>query len=340
MRFFARFFACFCLFLAVAWPTLPHFYESRYPRPLGPEVDLNIRYNFQDQLIAEHDRVVLLGDSALLDSVAQATFQQAIGLNTLEIAIPGSASAMWYLIFKNNIINSPFRPRVVVIFFRDSELTTADFRVNGKYFTLLDEYAGANDSLFVQRAYIDPMNPLEKLAEMYLPLYGERLNIRRTQDYWIKYKIPAVLARCDQTCTDTATDRVFSQERIDQDEFENEVAAGESTLYGLKNLLFDRQVNRSFLPEMVRLAKERDIRLIMVRQKTMRFSSPMSEPPALALYMLGLRSYLARNGIPLVDFSNDARITANFFDDPVHMNKDGQTAFTQMAAEALLPLIK
>ena len=340
MRFFTRFFICFCLFLAVAWQVLPRFYESRYPRSLGPVVDPDIRYNFQEQLIAEHDQVVLLGDSALKDSVDQATFHQAIGMNTLDIAIPGSASAMWYLIFKNNIINSSFRPRVVVIFFRDSELTTPDFRVSGKYFTLLDEYAGANDSLFVKRAYINPMNPLEKLAEMYLPLYGERLNIRRTQDYWIKYKIPAVLTRCDQTCTDAATDRVFSQERVDKDEFDNEVAAGESTLYIWPNLLFNWQLNRSFLPEMIRLAKERDIRLIMVRQKTMRFSSPMSEPPVLPLYMRGLRSYLAGNDIPLVDFSNDPRITANFFNDFVHMNEGGRAVFTQMAAEALLPLIK
>ena len=340
MRLFARFFICFFLLLAVAWQALPRLYGSSYPKPLGPEVDRHIRYNYMEQLIAEHDRVVLLGDSALFNSVDQAAFQQALGLNTLDIAIPGSASALWYLIFENNLVDSSFRPRAVVIFFRDSQLTTADFRVTGKYFVTLDEYAGLNDTLFVQRAFIDPMNPVEKLAEMYLPLYGERLALRQTQDYWIKYKIPALLARCDQTCADAAIKRVFSQGGIDQDEFGNEVAAGESTLYDLQNLLFDRQLNRSFLPEMIRLAKQKDIRLIMVRQKTLRFSTSMSEPPALSFYMHDLQAYLAQNGVPLVDFSSDERLKASFFSDPVHMNKTGQAAFTQMAVEALEPLIK
>ena len=340
MRLFVRFLICFSFLLVMTWQALPSLYGSSYPRPLGPELNRHIRYNYQDKLIAEHDRVVLLGDSALFDSVDPAAFQQVIGLNNLSIAIPGSASALWYLIFKNNIINSSFKPRVVVVFFCDTELTTPDFRVAGKYLTILDEYAGLNDTLFVQRAYIDPMSPFEKLFKMYVPLYGERIKLRQTQEYWIKYRIPALLIRCDQTCTDSATKQVFNQGQTDQDELENEVGAGEADLYAPRNLLFAYQLNRSFLPEMVRLAKESDIRLIMVRQKTLRFSSPLSEPPALALYIQGLQSYLAQNGIPLVDFSNDARIKASFFHDPVHMNKEGKTAFTQMAAEALLPLIK
>jgi lysophospholipase L1-like esterase len=110
--------------------------------------------------------------------------------------------------------------------------------------------------------------------------------------------------------------------------------------YELQNLLFERQLNRSFLPEMIRLAKERGLRLIMVRQKTLRFSASLSEPPALPLYNHDLHTYLAQNDIPLVDFSSDVRLKANYLKDSVHMNTTGQAAFTQMAVEALEPLIK
>ncbi len=106
--------------------------------------------------------------------------------------------------------------------------------------------------------------------------------------------------------------------------------------YELQNLLFERQLNRSFLPEMIRLAKERGIRLIMVRQKTLRVSASLSEPPALPLYNHDLQPYLAQNDIPLVDFSSDVRLKASYFKDSV----TGQAAFTQMAVEALEPLIK
>ena len=52
-----------------------------------------------------------------------------------------TGSAYWFLVFKNWVVASHVKPKRVVIFFRDTNLTDPMFRVSGPYRQTLDEVA-------------------------------------------------------------------------------------------------------------------------------------------------------------------------------------------------------
>ena len=110
-------------------------------------------------------------------------------------------------------------------------------------------------------------------------------------------------------------------------------------MYTDDNLDFEKQIDQSFLPEIIRLCKENNIKLILLRTKTLRFSREVPEPPALNEYIDGLRSYAHHNGIPLIDFSHSDRLPPSLFTDINHLNSDGKKVFTEMLVEAILPIL-
>ena len=58
----------------------------------------------------------------------------------------GSGSAFWYLALKNWVIASGIRPRVVFIFFRDTNLTDVMFRLDDQFRWSLDMVAGDREA--------------------------------------------------------------------------------------------------------------------------------------------------------------------------------------------------
>ncbi len=113
----------------------------------------------------------------------------------------------------------------------------------------------------------------------------------------------------------------------------------EAKLFTPKAMDFNYQVNRSFLPEMIRLAQENNIQLIFVHARTLTYPSAEAEPKGMSEYKRDLAAYLKANDIPLLDFSYDPRLPPEYFEDPLHMNATGQAAFSQILAEAFLDLV-
>jgi lysophospholipase L1-like esterase len=103
---------------------------------------------------------------------------------------------------------------------------------------------------------------------------------------------------------------------------------------------FNAQVDKSFLPEIIRLAQENKIQLIFVHARTLTYPTPDSQPAELATYKRDLAAYLAAHNVPLLDFSFDERFPSSLFNDPLHMNDEGQALFSQILGEAFLKLIQ
>jgi len=83
--------------------------------------------------------VILIGDSMAGTRVDPGHLSSLIGgRGAAALFHPGSGSAYWYLTFKNLVVNARLRPRVVIFFFRDENLTDTLFRV---YPTALDRVA-------------------------------------------------------------------------------------------------------------------------------------------------------------------------------------------------------
>ena len=176
MRRFFLFLISFLVLFGLISRDAVESYDTGYPLLLGPNLGgIETRQVFRQEIAEARPEVVLLGDSVLKDSVDVEAFSRLAGMPAHRIAQGGSASAFWYLALKNNIADATPKPEYLVIFFRDTMLTSPGLRVTGDYFPVIDEFAGEEDTLLVELAYINPMPWLEQAAGRYLPLYAVRL---------------------------------------------------------------------------------------------------------------------------------------------------------------------
>jgi hypothetical protein len=185
------------------------------------------------------------------------------------------------------------------------------------------------------------MNPLEKFALTWFPLYSSRTQVTDLVDYYARNMLPALfLSSCREDCLDKAHAIIFHIDNVVPEFQEAALVTDEEFLFTSRAMDFKGQVNQSFLPEIIRLCKENGIQLILVHERTLLFPSAAAEPKALQQYKRDLAEYLKANDIPLLDFSYDPRLPAEYFTDVLHMNATGKAAFTQLLADALKPLME
>ena len=115
-----------------------------YPNKNTSSFDAVLRTDYRDRIRQEYPAVVAVGDSAIRQ-LDEEVFSQAAGAKTVIFSAPGSGSAYWYLMIRNQIIASGALPRAVLIFFRGTTLTVPEYRVRGSYFVRLDEIGGSGD---------------------------------------------------------------------------------------------------------------------------------------------------------------------------------------------------
>jgi hypothetical protein len=301
-------------------------------------LDKRVRDHFQYYIETNQPEIVLLGDSTLADSVDPDLLSAILDQKVYQIGYSGSASAVWYLIVKNNIITAATPPDHLVLFFRSTILTTPDFLVTGKYFEFVDELARPDDIILLERAYINSYSWAEKLGERYVPLYGERFNLLAILDRLVKYSLPRLLFGTPVDEVDFALDFVFENQNRDLEQLNIAIRNIQTDLYSPQNLQFNQQIDRSFLPEIVRLCEENGITLTFVRMKSLEYPTQDSEPRALRRYMNELENYFAERGIKYFDLSQIDVLTDEHFKDLIHLNAEGELIFTRLLAEALADL--
>ena len=307
-----------------------------FPGTPGPEFTPDIETLHQDALDSLQPDLVLLGNSIVEENLDMDMIAGQTGLTSYRMAFGGSASALWYLALKNNIVTASHHPRYLVIMFRDSEMTAPGYHAQGKSFAALDKLASPADRIVIERAYLRTMNPLEMAAETYFPMYGFRNFFRNTMDGHM-YALPYLALQCGRRCTDGAMLNVFN--------FKNNAAPnlvqvplepGEDLLYSPEGLDFDARVGDSFLPDILRLCRENGIQLIMVRAKSARFPSAAREPRGLDGYLSKFAAYVTANGARYLDISADTRVSLEDFIDAYHVQPQAQARYTQMFIDALL----
>lgn len=340
MKAFLQYILILLILIAISWIVIPVRYKEVYPRDVKPQFDSYIRRKYVTAINEQKPDILLLGDSMLYPAVNSNVLAQKLDKEIMSIGLPGSASTLWYLIIKNNIVEAKYPPKYLAVFFRDTMMTVPGYRVTGRYFEQIDEFAGPKDGELVKKAYINQMNPLEKLAEAWFPPFGSRWNIRQGLDARIRYTLPELQLDCAQPCMDNAMETVFGDNNMDPNFLSDALAAADDYLYSPAALNFNQQVGDSFLPDLIKLAQENSIQLILVRMRILRFATPGSEPPALIQYNQGLSTYLAENGIIYLDYSGLTELGREYFDDPLHINPAGQVIFTDRFAEDLLEFIQ
>jgi len=337
MRSILRCLLLFSVLIAATWVKISHSYDLEFPRAPGPAFDNQVRKLYISKLENDEPDMVMLGDSTLLDGVDPDRLSELTGIKVSSFDAPGSASAFWYLVLKNNIVEAEHKPKYVLILFRDTILTAPGYRVHGSYFVQLDEFARRNEPVLLEQAYLNLMNPLEKFAEGTFPLYAARVQIRRETDAMIRYSLTSWLG-CNKECNDNSMYEVFTSADLEPGQLQSAIAAAEGYLYTDRQLDFERQIDNSFLPEMIHLTQENNIQLVLVRLKTL--ITGEQDPQAIERYVGDLSEYLAEQNVVFLDFGTDPRLINEYYADALHLTREGEALFTEMLAESLKVALK
>ncbi len=338
MRLTVRFAILFFALLLLASLAVQIAFQGSYPDAPGPHLTPRIAREYLQEIKSHRPQILLLGDSMLTKDVDADLFQEQVDLTTYKLDVPGSASALWYLLLKHNILPADELPQTVIILFRDALLTAPSFRADGPYFGMLDKYSSPEDTLFLQLAYVQRMTLPERALDMFLPPYSYRVELLDALGAFQRHAIPSLLG-CDAQCSDAAFESVLRSD-IPPEVLSSMILDAEQELYSPHALDFDQQVARSFLPEIIGLAQERDIQLVFVRAPTNLFPNPAAEPHGLETYVQNLQTYLSGRGISLFDLAHMPQIGPEHFSDPHHMTPEGKSIFTQVLAETLQPLLE
>ena len=320
-------------FFLLGW-ILPQWLPIHYPRVLGPVFSADIRKDFQNLIDEQKPQVLLLGNSVIKMGIDESQFETLTGRKILNFRFPGTASAYWYLMIKSNIATASKPPKYLLLFFLDNLLTTPDLGVNGSYQTMINELAGENETVLLQKAYLNQLNPVEGYLDSHYPLFGERQTLKDKIDNRIKYTLPQLLQNCAKPCLDKALDTVFDQKNmLQQRDFNLEIWTD-------KDWDFNALVEKSFIPDMIQITREKGINLILVREKNARVMTLEDESPDMRKYYQDMADYLKKEGVPLLDFAHDPALTLEMFLDDMHLNPQGKLVFTRLVAEGFLSLLK
>ncbi|HEY60218.1 MAG TPA: hypothetical protein G4N92_05995 [Anaerolineae bacterium] len=315
---------------------MPHWTHTQYPKALGPAFTKEIRKNIQVDIDEVKPEIFLLGNSVLNDGIDPEQFEALTGKKVLQYGIPGSASAYWYLVIKNNIVTASSSPEYLLLFFLDNLLTKPEGGVNGHYLPLIDEIADDDEQVLLQKAYINQLNPIEAYLDSHIPLFGERQTVKNKIDNRIKYTLPQLLLKCNKPCLDDALDISFDQKNMLPQTFQRMEI--ENMSRSDQEWVFFAQIDRSFLPDIIRLTNERGIKIVLVREKNEKIFSIAYESLQTRKYFSDLENYLTTQCVPLLDFSHDPALTSDLFHDEMHLNQRGKEIFTQLVADEFLSL--
>jgi hypothetical protein len=336
MRIFIRYLAVALaafLFLAIL---LPRWQTQQYPHSLGPQFSDKIRHDLQKPINEVEPEILLLGNSVIVNGLDGSQFESETGRRTLHFAFNGAASAYYYLILKNIIVPSQTPPRIVLLFFIDNWLTEPDLMVSGgPYLSIIDEVAGSNEQVLLKKAYLNSMDPLVSYLNSHVAFFGERQTLKQRLDNRVKYPLPDWMLGCGKTCLDSALDEAFYYEKmlpgVDYSESSRDVWSG-------AQWDFNARLEASFLPDILEVARQNGIQLVLVREKNSRFMSQAEETRDMRSYFNELQGYLQREGVPLLDFAHDPALTVEMFHDQMHLNLSARPIFTHLVAEGFLSL--
>jgi hypothetical protein len=115
----------------------PHLQASYLPALSGPRERQPFDAGRISDLARMNPGIVVIGDSRAGSRIDPALLDQLTGQRTAPILYAGSGPAWWYLALKNWVIASGVRPRAVVVFFRDTNLTNVLFRIDATWSLVL-----------------------------------------------------------------------------------------------------------------------------------------------------------------------------------------------------------
>ena len=264
---------------------------------------------------------VVIGDSMAGVRINPAALSRRLGRSVAGLFHPGSPVAYWYLAFKNLVVqNELTHMRGAVFFFRDDQLTT--------------------------QVVVDPVL-LDRVARDSEPELDRVLAAHRLGRFSGVHRAARALYEHDRTRTWLEPRLTRAPAGVDADP-ERLLDAMNTEIFALDKLRgfpasdlpetvgaldFDRQIGRSLLPEILRMADAAGIRVAFVRaQRRPTETGPAPQSEALTAYLQKLQSYLAAHGAYYYDDREDPQ-PLSLYADGDHLNGRGREVYTERFAD-------
>ena len=329
------FFIFFVLLFPLAnWLVIRDFQADGFPLKKSQTFDSFYRRDYSKRIEQFQPTVILLGDSSTR-AYDQEAFSRGLGAPTLSFSFPGTSSAHWHLFLRNAVLGADHQPEMVIIFFRETVLTTPHYLVRGSYFIRLDEIASDQDADVYQIAITSQQTPLERWAERYIPLFAYRSEIYFNLIEQLQNLLPRRYASCDNDCVALALDRVFDEPRINDLMWEEQLFNQSSILMEPENLDFDTRVENSLLPLMLEELTEANITPVFVRLRMRYHTEGVRDEPELAAYLKKLQQYVESRGGLYIDMVELERLTYGYYLDNFHLEEESAKEASDIIADFL-----
>ncbi|MBF0588980.1 MAG: hypothetical protein HQL53_07630 [Magnetococcales bacterium] len=309
---------------------------------------------------------VLIGNSTL-DSRIDNDHMSALlgGARIANLAVLGSESALWYLQFKNLVIQADTAPKRVIFTFTNRLMTDAFINSSGKYKRQLDRLSMREEQLLRSLAknrtgtlkkldnfLFDNLFPIQRENNKAIRWYMRRLSYLLTypenisilaREIWTKLghqKIPdSVLNNRDRRRAlflDDVITLMSRNKRTLRSDLIVQHKVRPSTLSEEQNRQFEYQRPRSFLPEILRLAQTNQIKVAFIRfQSRPNPDGQLDQDPALNHYISELSTYLRQQDVPFYDFTGDPEITFTAYSDNDHIQRSSRRRYTEIFVDRL-----
>lgn len=262
---------------------------------------------------------VVIGDSMAGIRIDPLQLSRLTRTRVIGLYQQGSPVAYWYLAFKNLVVNNDLKSvRGAIFVFRDDQLTT--------------QVQVAPGSL--DRVALDREPELDRLlaAERLGVFSGLHRAVRAAYQFdrtrvWLEPLINNSPAGSPELVRAINTE-VFALDKLRKFEAADLAPATDAALD------FPASVDRSLLPEILRLAAQANVRPAFIRVQ--RRPTPDGPPPqsaALKKYADDLRAYLIAHGAYYHDDWGDPDEPLSLYADGDHLTADGRVRYTQRFAE-------
>lgn len=266
---------------------------------------------------------VLIGNSMLGTRIDPATLSKELGGEPVELLRSGgSASALWYLQFKNYVVASETQPKRVVIFFRDEFLTRPLYRTSGKYTKYISQASHREEPVFnlvmagVQRDWRFDMHEFVKTR---VPLYRYREPMERGLDRMGALSQNICCKTRDASEILSVVNGLFKVDKL------RKLKEGDTVSKTPSKLSFEEVVGPSFLPQILRLAEEHDISLYFVRVQR---RPPTKTTAELGRYIEDLAGYLEDRGAGFVDLNVGETAPLTWYGKGDHIAPESRKQYT------------
>jgi hypothetical protein len=142
---------------------------SYLPALEGNRARARFEENRLDELRAMQPGYVVIGDSMAGTRIDERRLGELAHAPIAPLLHPGSGSAFWYLALKNWVIASGIHPRMVFVFFPDTNLTDVVFRLDQQF----SSFAAARRSISFTFSF-DPGDNCADVAQAFRPASAHR----------------------------------------------------------------------------------------------------------------------------------------------------------------------